>query len=319
MKFIPKIIPVKEKNKNFVVLEIGLGRVNIAIFTPSETGPKFVGVGRRSFTSADTVLDATLEATDALGAIVDELPSQAIVGVCGGEMEAVTTIAKYTRSGPKKPIEDSELASVLDKISQRERDDLKVFFSTVTSATIDNARVTNPLGVKGEKAEISCFVAYKPEEELAVYDKIIEELDLKPMKIMPSSFAISQMTASKMNPGALLVRIGVEKTEIAQLHNGHLIRVSNFDIGASELEFYNLALEAVLEKQDEKERSKGFWIYSDSDDVNLELVKKKLAEVDWKKKFNLDKDFKITLAEAEENFGRADVGLLALAKTEMEK
>ena len=116
MKLIPKIFPSK-KNKvpRFVVLDIGLGRVNMAVFDSTSQGPKFVGVGRRSFTGNDTILDATLEATDALGAIIDELPQIAIVGVCGGSLETITTVAKYTREKPNKPIDKDEIAQVLKK------------------------------------------------------------------------------------------------------------------------------------------------------------------------------------------------------------
>ncbi|HEY4695160.1 MAG TPA: hypothetical protein VIH52_04345 [Candidatus Nanoarchaeia archaeon] len=317
MKFIPKLIPSSKKHKKFVVLEVGLGRVNIAIFEFTDDGPRFVGVGRRSFGATDTILDATLEATDALGAIVDELPRAAIVGVCGGRLAAVTTIAKYNRENTKKPVDKDELSSVLQKIAAQPKKDLKVFFSTVSGAKIDQAKVANPLGIKGEKAEISCFVAYKPPEELAVYDQVIEELEIKPLKIMPVGFAVSQMVATKLPSETLILRVGANQTEAAQLHEGHLVGITNFDVGGQELEFYNFAVEALLEKQDEKERSKAFWLYADSDNVDLVAVKKRIKEVDWAKKFNLSKEFEVTLAEGENNFGPADQGLLALSLQEV--
>jgi hypothetical protein len=336
MKFIPKLIPSRENKKNFVVLEIGLGRVNIAIFEPSEEkkqqtksednlensemGAKLVGVGRRSFGSADSLLDATLEATDALGAIVDELPTEAVVGVCGGRLEGITTIAKYSRENPKAAIDSQELSSVLKKVAAVEKKDKKVFFSTITSAKIDQAKVSNPVGIKGGKAEISCFVAYKPPEELSLYDQVIEELELKPRKIMPSSFAIAEMLGSKKEDReTLILRIGSDKTEAAQVSDGHLINISNFDAGFEQLEFFNFALEAVLEKQQEKERSKTLWLYSDSDEVGLEEVKKVIKEVDWKEKLGLEKALEINTPATENNFGPADMGLLALSLQEKTK
>ncbi len=318
MKFIPKIIPKKDKkHSRFVVLDIGLGRVNIAIFDTTDEGPKFVGVGRRSFGEADTILDATLEATDALGAIVDELPTVAIVGVSGGRLETVSTIAKYTREKPKQPIDKNEAARVLQKVSGEDKEDLKIFFSTITAAKVDDAKITNPIGVKGEKTEMSCFVAFKPEEELKIYDQIIDELELKPEKIIPTSFAVANMVKKDIPDNALLLRIGQAKTEAAQTHEGNLIKVTNIDLGAEQLEFFPFVLETLLEKQETAERSDYIWLYADSDEVNLVDIEEKLAETDWKKKFGLKNNLKIERATAENNFGQADMGLLALSLSEI--
>lgn len=318
MKLIPKIhLTRKKKEPQFVVIDIGLGRVNIAIFDVTETGPKFVGVGRRSFGEADTILDATLEATDALGAIVDELPNRSIIGVSGGKLETVSTIAKYTREKPKREIDKKEISSVLDKVSRDEKQGLKVFFSTVTGSNIDSTKITNPIGIKGEKAEVNCFVAYKPEEDLSIYDQIIEELELKPEKIMPSSFAVAQMVKDKIPDRAILLRVGQNKSEASEIEDGHLVRVTNFDLGTEQLEFFNFAIEAILERQAEKERAGYIWLYSDSQECNLIDVTEKLAETNWKKKFNLKEDLKIERAETEDNFAPADMGLLALALQEV--
>lgn len=318
MKFIPNIIPKKDKkHTRFVVLDIGLGRVNIAIFDVTPDGPKFVGAGRRSFGEADTILDATLEATDALGAIVDELPTAAIVGVSGGKLETISTVAKYSREKPKQPIDKNEVNSVLHKISQEDKQGLKVFFSTITGAKIDDAKVTNPIGVKGEKTEFSCFVAYKPESELTIYDQIIDELELKPEKFVPTSFAVAQMVGKDVSGNSLLLRIGQHKTEAAQIYDSHLIKVTNFDLGAEQSDYLKFALEAVLEKQEEKERSSYIWLYGDSDEINLVEIEEKLAENDWKKKFKLKENIKIEHATSEDNFGPADMGLLALSLQEI--
>lgn len=316
MKLIPKIFP-KRKNKvsRFVVLDIGLGRVNMSVFDSTPEGPKFVGVGRRSFTSNDTILDATLEATDALGAIIDELPQPAIVGVCGGSLETMTTVAKYTREKTNSPINKDEIAQVLKKISTEEKADQKVFFSTINGAVIDGAKVTNPIGVKGEKVELNCFVAFKASEELSVYEQIIDELEIKTEKIFPTSLVVTKMIADKIPDHALALRIGQNRSEAAFIEDKHLIKVINFDLGFEQLDFLNFAIEALLEEQ--KEKAGYLWLYSDSDEVNLIDVTEKIAEEDWKKKFNLKEELKIVRAETENNFGPADMGLLALSLQEI--
>jgi hypothetical protein len=315
MKLIPKIFPSRKKVSRFVVVDIGLGRVNMAVFENTESGPKFVGVGRRSFTGSDTILDATLEATDALGAIIDELPQAAIVGVCGGSLETVSTVAKYTREKTDRPIDREEIAQVLKKIAAEEKDGQKVFFSTINGASIDGAKVTNPIGVKGAKVGLHCFVAYKNTDELAVYDQIIDELEIKPGKIFPTSLVVTKMIADKIPSHALILRIGQNRSEAAFIEDKHLVRVVNFDLGFDQLEFLNSAVEALLE--DHKEKLGYIWLYSDSDEVNLVDVKEKIAEADWKKKLSLKDDLKIERAESENNFGPSDMGLLALSLQEM--
>ena len=93
-----------------------------------DEGPKFIGVGRRSFTEVDTILEATLEATDALGAIVDELPRSAIIGVSDSKLATTSTVAKFSREKKDKPITKEEISDVLDKVTGQEKENLRVFF-----------------------------------------------------------------------------------------------------------------------------------------------------------------------------------------------
>lgn len=299
----------------FVVVDIGLNRVNMAVFDSTPEGPKFVGVGRRSFTTNDTILDATLEATDALGAIIDELPQTAIIGVCGGTLETVTTVAKYKRDKPNKAIDKSEVADVLKKISAEENKGQKVFFSTVNGASVDGAKVSNPIGVKGEKVELNCFVAFKDSKELSVYDQIIDELEIKPEKIFPTSQVVAKMIADKIPSNALLLRVGQARSEAAFIEDKHLVKVLNFDLGFEHLDMYNYAIEVLLE--DQKEKINYIWIYSDSEEVNLIDLTEKISEVDWKEKIGLKEALKIERAESENNFAPSDMGLLALSLQEI--
>ncbi len=318
MKLIPKILPGKKgKESRFVVIDIGLGRVNVAVFEVEKEGPKFIGVGRRSFTEADTILDATMEATDALGAIVDDLPKSAIIGVSGGQLLTSSTVAKYSREKPDKPVSKEELTDVLAKAVDSQRLELKTFFSTVTGASVDGQKVTNPIGLKGEKVEVGCFAAYKPESEMGIYEKIIDDLEIKPEKILPTSFAVYQMVTKKTVEDVTLLRVGQFKSEAAEVHDNQLVGVSNIDLGAEQLEFYPLALEALLERQDEHKRSKSVWFYADSDEVDLIDITENLMQMDWKKKLNLKEELKIEQAESENNFGPADMGLLALSLQEI--
>ena len=123
------------------------------------------------------------------------------------------------------------------------------------------------------------------------------------------------MIADKIPDQAMLLRVGQTRSEAAFIEDKHLVRVINFDLGFEQLDFLNFAIEALLEEQ--KEKVGYIWLYSDSDEVNLIDVTEKLAETNWKKKLDLKEDLKIERAESENNFGPADMGLLALSLQEI--
>src|SRR3990167_11134411 len=140
MSLFGKLVPSrKKKGKEFLVIEIGLGRVSAAIYRGGETHPHLVSVGRKEFSSYENIFNAALEAVDALAAISNKIPKKAILGVTDGVLRTTTTVARYERPNPKEPVDPEEAGKVLEQISASVKaDDMKVFFSVVASAKIDN-------------------------------------------------------------------------------------------------------------------------------------------------------------------------------------
>src|SRR4030042_2150501 len=95
-----KLFKRKPAKKDFLILEVGLEKVNCAIFEKEGEEGRPKGVGRKKFSSQEEVFDSCLESLDALAAIVPDFPRHGILGISGGSLETVTTIAKYDRPNP---------------------------------------------------------------------------------------------------------------------------------------------------------------------------------------------------------------------------
>ncbi len=311
MKF-PKFPLRKKKEKEFLLIEIGLENVNMAKLL-LEDGPKITEVGRKSFSTLPEMFDASLEAIDELAGKTSNVPKKAILGVCGGPIKTETTVAQYIRPDPKEPINSDEIEKVLEEVSERrEFGDFKLFFSTIASAEIDGTKVSNPIGIKGEKVSLSCFIAYKESEELSVFDKLIDEIDMELEKIIPTSFAVAKMMLKKGNENALLLRVGKVRSEVAFLSKGHIDEIIQFDLGASNPDLLMVGFEVTLEKLMKEANPELVWLYPDNQWVELAELKEKFLEFPWGN-LGFDKAPHIEVAQGDPLTSPEDTGLKALS------
>ncbi|OGY25476.1 MAG: hypothetical protein A2Z11_03545 [Candidatus Woykebacteria bacterium RBG_16_43_9] len=310
----------KPKKKDFLVIEIGLEKITCAIFAKEEKLVKLVGVGKKRFSSSEEVFDAVLEALDSLAAIVPDFPSTGLLGISGGSLETITTIARYKRPKVKKPISSKETEDILHKIvGDLNTNEKKIFFSTVAGAQIDGVRVSNPLGLKGEKVELSCFVAFKDSTEMELLDRLMDEIDLKIEKIMPASFAVAKALEPKNLEDALIFRVGVDKSEITALVDGHVSEILPVGLGSREPELLPLSWQAVLSKLEKNHHPDLIWLFADNDQVELPKLKEILIGFDWKSKSGFEVAPKIEVAESIQNFSPADIGVYGLSRQEIEE
>ncbi len=320
MNLIKKLIPGrKHKGNQFLVIEIGLGRVTAAIFKTIESRPHAEEIGRKSFSTYENIFEATLAAIDALAAINENVPRKAILGVCDGILKTTTTVAGYARPNPKEPIDGEEVGKVLEQIaSSTKAEPLKVFFSAVASAEIDEAKVTNPVGLKGEKASLACFVALKASEELSVFDKLIEELELSVSKVVPVSFAVSRLVLKQNLNDALLLRVGKEKSEGALLSEGHIYEILPFDLGIDGLDYLSIGVEAIISLLEKEKRPQTIWLYQDEDEIDLNSVSEKLALFPWVERLGYTEAPQILTDQIEKEITSADTGITDLANEYLE-
>ena len=321
MKIPPfKIFNRKPKKKDFLVIEIGLERITCAIFEKEKEALKLVGVGKKKFSLQEEVFDSVLEALDSLAAIVPDFPSVGLLGISGGSLETVTTIARVTRSRPKSPISSKETENILNEIVEGlDKGEKKIFFSTVAGAEIDGVKVTNPLGLKGEKVEFSCFVAFKNIVEMEMIDRLMSEIDLKIEKIIPTSFAVAKSLEHKNLKDALIFRAGVENSEITVLESGHVSEILPIGLGVSEPEHLPLVWRAPIKKLKKDKYPDLIWIFADQEQVDLTKVKELLLEFHWNSKLGFDVAPKVEVAETIQHHSPSDIGIYSLGQQEVER
>ena len=310
----------KQKKKNFLVIEIGLEKITCAIFEKEQKQIKLVGVGKKKFSSQEEVFDSVLEALDSLAAIVSDFPPTGLLGISGGSLETITTIARYVRDKPKKPIDPKETESILHKIVEDlETKDKEIFFSTVAGAKIDGVKVTNPLGLKGEKIELSCFVALKDKAEMELLDRLMGEIDLKIEKVIPTSFTVAKTLESKKIEDALLFRVGVKKSEITVLIDGHVSEILPVGLGLGEPDLLSLAWQTAVKKVEKNKLPDLIWVFADNDKADPAEAQDLLVKFDWKSKLGYEAAPKIEIADSIDNFSATDVGIYALSAQEVDE
>lgn len=308
---LPKIPFRKKQPKEFLLIEIGLEIVNMAKLS-IDPDPKIEAVGSKKFTTLDEMFNASLEAIDDLAGKTASLPKTAILGVSGGPIKTETTVAQYTRQEPKDPISPDEVGKVLEEVSAKEEPgNLKLFFSTIASATIDDTKVSNPIGIKGEVAALSCFIAYKHPEELEIFDKLVDEIDMELDKIIPTSFAVAKLMLKKGTEEALLLRLSTNRAEATLLTKGHIDRIVQFDLGVSNPELLAVGLEVVLDKIPKEAKPEVIWLYPDNSDVDLTEISEKLKEFPWNN-FNFETTPEVKTTGSSEGDDITDIGLSAL-------
>lgn len=311
----PKIFSKRPKNKEFLVLEIGLERINCAIFRDEGFQIKLLGVGRKKFSSSDEVFNSCIEALDSLAAIVSDFPREGILGVAGGSLEIITTIAHFDREKPKIEIDVDETQAVLKQIVESiEKPDKKIFFSSIASAKIDGVKVTNPIGLRGKAIDLSCFVALKSTKEIELLEKIADEIDLKLEKTVPTVFSVAKLLEPKNLKEALLMRAAMEKSEITLLEQGYISEVYPVNLGLSEEKFLPLTWESALKEVKKESLPDLVWIYADSDGLDLEKLKEIMTNYDWSSNLQYEVNPKIEIAESIHNFSLSDIGLYALGQ-----
>jgi cell division ATPase FtsA len=322
----------KQKLDNFLILEIGLEKVTAAVFEKptggftssasasedskeevSFKGPHLVGIGRKNVPTTMDLLDSISEAMEAVSAIVKDIPQSTVLGVNASDMETVTTVVKYQRPDPQSKIEVNEIEQVIEHSGKEKApSDKKLFFATVTSTLIDGTLVANPVGLTGENLEVSCFNAFKPEQELSVYAKLVEELDLKLQKIVPTSYAVARGMIKSGVKEAILLWVGLESTEVTFVSNAHVVGIRSLALGSNNPNFWMTGVEVVLEEFKEHHPwPQAIKAYGEAS--GLEKVRPELLTFPWTKKFELDHFPKIEIVHYQQIGLESDLGIAALS------
>lgn len=172
----------------------------------------------------------------------------AVVGISGELIKGETTTIRYRRDSPTKPISDSELKELIEKIESRaekkikkevslETDapdvDLSLINSALVSLSIDGYKINNPVGFKGGEVMIEYYTAFAPSIATSAIEKVCVELELDLLAIVVEPFAVCRACLgdeADADFSAILIDIGGGTTDIAVIDSGEICGTKMFNI-----------------------------------------------------------------------------------------
>lgn len=318
-----KILPHKKEKENFLVVDIGLDRLTVAVFKPEvATGrtamtPRLLGLSRSEGLGDKSFQEILTTSLNSLTAIVGPLPKKVLLGVSGFGVFTATVVARYQRPDPNKTITEEEITQVLEKsadqvVLDQKTPDLKLFFSSVTWASTDGAKIVNPVGSKGADVEVSCFHSFKSDTELRVWDQVLTDSGFEIQKIVPTAFALSKIIIRNGIQNLIMMRVSEGRCEISFITDTNIAEIAAFDLGFKDHELLTQAVEILLA---EIKLPKGIpdviWIYPEGKEEPVQRIRTSLLEINWQKDFGRSIP-NIRLGQKPEGFSLDDTPLIAL-------
>ena len=226
------------------------GRLKVLGFSKSRQAPGNMSGG--AISDIPGVVASCEEALSELEAKTGERAKTVVVGISGELVKGHTTTIRYRRDTPHKPITDSELRELLERIESRaeskvrdelslETDNPEVDLSLVNSAlvslSIDGYKINNPVGFKGAEVLIEYYTAFAPAIAVSAIEKVCVELELDLLAVVVEPFAICRACLGDevdVDFSAVLIDVGGGTTDIAVFDSGGVCGTRMFNIaGAS--------------------------------------------------------------------------------------
>ncbi len=180
-----------------------------------------------------------------------EKAKSVVVSLSGELVKSKTSTIRYRRDTPNKPVTESELRELLDKIEKRnlekfkselsletDNQDIKLSLinSAVVSISIDGYRINNPVGFKGAEVIVEYYTAFAPSVATSAIEKICAELELELLTVVVSPFAICRACLGDdvdVDFSAVIIDIGANSTGIAVVDSGDICGTKMFNIGGN--------------------------------------------------------------------------------------
>ena len=289
-KLKPKL-PLKAtpQDDTLLALDIGTEYVKALIAHVKGDDIEIVGVGRTHQELADKhsgaiadIAGVVRNCEDALAQAEEAAGFQAkrcVIGIAGELVKGVTNTIRYRRPEPNRPLDESEMEFIIEKVQDRAasqaqkqialetgNDDVEVKLvnSALVSIHIDGYKVSNPIGFQGKDVAVQIYTAFAPMVHIGALERVADELDLELVAVAAEPFAVSRSvlgTDTNSSFTAILADVGGGTTDIAVVNDGGVEGTKMFGIGgrsftttiASELDItYAQAEKLKVNIEDEK-------------------------------------------------------------------
>jgi cell division protein FtsA len=242
-----------------VGLDIGTEYVKALIAKINGDSIEIVGVGRAHQELADMhsgaiadIAGVVRNCEDALSQAEEEAGLQAkrcVIGIAGELVKGVTNTIRYRRPQPDRPLDESEMEFIIEKVQDRAaskaqkqialetgNDDVEVKLvnSALVSIHIDGYKVSNPIGFQGKDVAVQIYTAFAPMVHIGALERVADELALELVAVAAEPFAVSRSvlgTDANSSFTAILADVGGGTTDIAVVNDGGVEGTKMFGIG----------------------------------------------------------------------------------------
>ena len=250
----------KESGGDYIVaLDIGTEYVKAMIARVIDDKLEIIGVGRKHQDISDMHSGAIADISgvvrnceDALAAAEEQAGLQAkqvVIGIAGELVKGVTNTIRYRRPQPDRPLDESEMEFIIEKVQERAQgkaqkqialetgnDDVEVKLvnSALVSIHIDGYKVSNPIGFQGRDVAVQIYTAFAPMVHIGALERVADELTLELIAVAAEPFAVSRSvlgTDASSNFTAILADVGGGTTDIAVVDDGGVEGTKMFGIG----------------------------------------------------------------------------------------
>ena len=249
-----------DDNPDYIVgLDIGTEYVKALIGHLKGDSIEIVGVGRTHQELSDMhsgaisdIAGVVRNCEDALGQAEDQAGLQAkrcVIGIAGELVKGVTNTIRYRRPQPDRPLDESEMEFIIEKVQDRAamkaqkqialetgNDDVEVKLvnSALVSIHIDGYKVANPIGFQGKDVAVQIYTAFAPMVHIGALESVANELSLELIAVAAEPFGVSRtMLGTDANSSftAILADVGGGTTDIAVVNDGGVEGTKMFGIG----------------------------------------------------------------------------------------
>ncbi len=249
----------RERLDACTALDVGTEFAKALVFEIDETNLGIVrGVGRKrqglahmqSGTVADiaAVVDNCSVALQEAEEMAGFRPEQVVIGIAGELVKGFTTVHDQQRAKAEHPINESELAKLIEGVQRRamqeaERSvtwetglpsvDVRLVHAAVVGAWIDGYAVTNPIGFKGRNVRIAIFDAFAPLVHLGALQTVAQRLGMELIAVVAEPYAVARVLDSEQirQAGALFIDVGGGTTDVALVRQGGIEGTRMFALG----------------------------------------------------------------------------------------
>lgn len=172
-----------------------------------------------------------------------------VIGIAGELVKGVTDTIRYRRPQPDRPLDDSEMEFIIEKVQERAQTkaqqqialetgndevEVKLVNSALVGIHIDGYKVSNPIGFQGRDVAVQIYTAFAPMVHIGALERVADELSLELLAVAAEPFAVSRSVLGNdgnSNFTAILTDVGGGTTDIAVVNDGGVEGTKMFGIG----------------------------------------------------------------------------------------